>query len=51
MRSTAHLQLRTLKKPESCSAARERPVMNTTRMSHREHRVERAGTSSWLEEL
>ena len=47
----ANLKLRSVMKPKRHRAARGRPGMNTNRLGHREHRLERAATSSWLEEL
>ena len=50
-RYAAHLQALTVSTQNSCRAARARPAAATNRLSHRERRLERAGTSNWLEEL
>ena len=50
-RCAAHLQNLTAFTQDSCSAARARLAVATNRLSHRERRLERAGTSNWQEEL
>ena len=50
-RCAAHLQNLTASTQDSCSAARARLAVATNRLSHRERRLESAGTSNWQEEL
>ena len=51
LRGTPTVQTLTVSTQDSCSAARARLAVATNRLSHRERRLERAGTSNWQEEL